>query len=252
MSAESRLFYQEFGKGSPLVLLHGFFDTGDIWKPWIPKFAETYRVIVPDLRGHGRSENPSGLYTHRESAIDILNLLDYIGIDRFQAIGLASGAMSLLHAATLQPERVASMVLLSGTPYFPENARTILRSIYEFGPEITQLLKQWHPRGEEQIQSLFKQFRSFGEDYEEMNFTPPMLSQIKASTLIIHGDRNVFFPVELALEMYQAIPNSYLWIVPNGDHTLLFSEWGGSFPGKEVFANLTLDFLAGKWSVNKK
>jgi len=252
MSAESHLYYQEFGKGSPLVLLHGFFDTGDIWKPWIPKFAETYRVIVPDLRGHGRSENPSGRYTHRESAIDILNLLDYIGIDRFQAIGLATGAMSLLHVATLQPERVASMVLLSGTPYFPENARAILRSIYEFGPEITQLLKQLHPRGEEQIQSLFKQFRSFGEDYEEMNFTPPILGQVKADTLIIHGDRNVFFPVELALEMYRAIPNSYLWTVPNGDHTLLFSEWGGSFPGKEVFANLALDFLAGKWSENKK
>ena len=252
MSAESHLFYQEFGKGSPLVLLHGFFDTGDIWKPWIPKFAETYRVIVPDLRGHGRSENPSGRFTHRESAIDILNLLDHIGIDRFQAIGLATGAMSLLHTALLQPERIASMVLLSGTPYFPENARTILRSIFEFGPEATQLLKQWHPRGEEQIQSLFKQFRSFGEDYEEMNFTPPMLGQIKADTLIIHGDQNGFFPVELALEMYRAIPNSHLWVVPNGDHSLLVDVWGASFPGKDVFANVALDFLAGKWSVNKK
>lgn len=252
MSVESHLFYQEFGKGSPLILLHGFFDTGDIWKPWIPKFAEIYRVIVPDLRGHGRSANPSGRYTHRESATDILKLLDHIGIDRFQAIGLATGAMSLLHIATRHPQRVASMVLLSGTPYFPEKARTILRSIFEFGPEITQLLKKWHPGGEKQIQGLFKQFRSFGDDYDEMNFTPPYLGQIVADTLIIHGDRNGFFPVELALEMYRAIPNSYLWIVPNGDHTLLFDEWGGSFPGKEVFANLALDFLAGKWVMNRK
>ena len=55
-----------------------------------------------------------------------------------------------------------------------------------------------------------------------MNFTAPLLSTIKAKTLIIHGDRDNFFPVNIPVEMYNAIPDAYLWIVPNGVHVPIF------------------------------
>jgi pimeloyl-ACP methyl ester carboxylesterase len=51
-----------------------------------------------------------------------------------------------------------------------------------------------------------------------MNFTPPYLSTITARTLIVHGDRDPFFPVSIPVEVYRAIPDSYLWVVPNGGH----------------------------------
>src|SRR5688572_3583082 len=57
-----------------------------------------YRVIVPDLRGHGRSTNPGGAFTFRQCAQDVLALLDGLGLDRTKAIGLSMGAKTLLHA----------------------------------------------------------------------------------------------------------------------------------------------------------
>ncbi len=246
------LFYRVYGNGSPLVLLHGFFGTGALWDPWIPELAERYRVIVPDLRGHGRSSNPSGRFTHRESATDILALLDEIGVDRFRAIGASSGAMTLIHIATRQPDRVAGLVLLGGTPYFPETARAIQRSssLGSIPPKMMRQLEDWHPGGEAQIKALSEQFHSFGDNYEDMSFTSPYLSTILAPTLIIHGDRDEHFPVEIAVEMYRSIPHSYLWVVPKGNHSLISDEWDGSFPGEEMFVDVTLDFLNGKWSTD--
>jgi pimeloyl-ACP methyl ester carboxylesterase len=62
-----------------------------------------------------------------------------------------------------------------------------------------------------------------------MNFTPPLLSTITARTLIVHGDRDPFYPVSLPVEMYAAIPRSYLWVVPNGGHGPIFGEMTESF-----------------------
>jgi pimeloyl-ACP methyl ester carboxylesterase len=79
------------------------------------------------LRGHGRSTNPSKEFTFRQLSLDVFSLLDHLGVERCKAIGLSMGAKTLLHLATQQPARVEAMVLLSAAPYFPEQARAIMR-----------------------------------------------------------------------------------------------------------------------------
>jgi pimeloyl-ACP methyl ester carboxylesterase len=74
-----------------------------------------------------------------------------------------------------------------------------------------------------------------------MNFTPPYLSTITARTLIVHGDRDPIYPVSLALEMYSAIPLSYLWIIPNGEHGMIFNMI-------ERFNETAMAFLRGEWN----
>ena len=99
-------------------------------------------------------------------------------------------------------------------------------------------MQQRHPRGDEQIQELFRLGRAFAEQYDDMNFTPPYLSTITARTLLIFGDRDPFYPVSIALDMHNAIPRSYLWIVPNGGHV----------PGLNApFVPSLLPFLRGEW-----
>jgi len=73
-----------------------------------------------------------------------------------------------------------------------------------------------------------------------MAFTPPLLASITAKTLVVHGDRDDFFPVPIPVEMYRSIPNSYLWIVPNGGHVPIGDH-------AEEFKRLALEFLGGKW-----
>src|SRR2546429_9785210 len=116
------MYYEIRGAGEPLVLLHGGTGAGVNWSLIFKDAPAGYRLIVPDLRGHGRSTNPSAAFTFRQSALDVFAMLDHLGIEQFKAVGMSLGAKSLLHMATQQPERIKAMVLVSGPPYFPEQA----------------------------------------------------------------------------------------------------------------------------------
>src|SRR5437762_7442895 len=101
-----QMYYEERGEGEPLLLLHGFTGIGADWRHVFPSDPGGCRVIVPDLRGHGRSTNPSNAFTFRQSASDVLALLDRLGVSRVKAIGMSAGAKTLLHMATKQPGRI--------------------------------------------------------------------------------------------------------------------------------------------------
>ncbi len=235
------MYYEIYGQGEPLVLLHGFTGSGKNWASIVDDFSGKYQVIVPDLRGHGQSTNPGNEFTHRQSALDVFALLDHLGIDDFKAMGISTGGMTLLHAATQQPERVSAMVLIGSTIYFPEQAREIMRSVIveSQSEESWAGMRQEHVHGDEQIKSLWNLFYNFQYNYDDMNFTAPYLSTIKARTLIVHGDRDDFFPVSIPIEMYLAIPNSALWIVPEGGHVPVFGE------NEAYFIQRATSFLKG-------
>jgi pimeloyl-ACP methyl ester carboxylesterase len=217
---DAEIFCREIGEGPTLVLLHGFFATGARWDAYIPILANQYHLLIPDLRGHGRSTNPSNCFTHRQSALDIYALLDQCKVNTFLAAGYSSGGMTLLHMATQQPERVKAMALFGAPSYIPEQARVISRSVTmpDASNPALEYFRTIHIHGDDQIRALHEQFQGFSANYDDLNFTPPYLSTITARTLIVHGDRDELFPVAIPVEMYAAIPNASLWIVPNAGH----------------------------------
>ena len=95
-----RMHYQRHGQGGPLLLLHGFTGAGGDWAPFVEPLSREHELIIPDLRGHGRSTNPSGTYTHRQAALDVLAMLDRLEVGSVKAIGVSGGANALLHMAT--------------------------------------------------------------------------------------------------------------------------------------------------------
>src|SRR4051812_40307095 len=212
------MYFETRGDGQPLVLLHGGGGVGANWQMIFPTVPATYQLIVPDLRGHGRSTNPTGEFTFRQSALDVFALLDHLGITQFKAVGISMGAKTLLHMATQQPARVEAMVLVSAAPYFPEQARAIMREVSaaDHTEAEWRQMREWHKQGDDQIRALWRLPGLFKDSYTDISFTPPLLSTITARTLIVHGDRDPLYPVNLATEMYAAIPRAYLWIIPNG------------------------------------
>ena len=108
------------------------------------------------------------------------------------------------------------MVLVSATPYFPAPARAAMAQLSAdaFSDAEWAAQRQRHVHGDDQIRMLFEQMRGLKDSYDDMAFTPPLLATITARTLIVHGDRDPLYPVELAMEMYRAIPASALWVVP--------------------------------------
>jgi pimeloyl-ACP methyl ester carboxylesterase len=245
---ECELYVRTVGSGPPLVLLHGFTSSGASWEPFVEPLAREYTLIVPDLRGHGRSTNPSNQFTHSQAARDIFALLDRLGVDHFRAMGMSTGAMTLLHSATQQPARVEAMVLLGGTTYYPERARAIIRrsTVESATPERLEEMRRTHSHGDEQIRSLLAQFHGFKDSYDDMNFTPPYLSTITARTLVVHGDRDEYFALSIPLEIHRSIPGAHLWIVPHCGHGLLRETFASGL-GKEMFLHTALAFLRGEW-----
>jgi pimeloyl-ACP methyl ester carboxylesterase len=237
------MYYEEYGAGEPLVLLHGFGGCSQNWLPFIAELSERHRLVVVDLRGHGHSTNPENKFTHREAASDVFLLLEKLAVGHFSAMGMSSGGMTLLHMATSQPKRIDAMVLISATSHFPDEARAIMRraSLETMPKEVQEMYRECAKRGDAQIRQLIAQFNAFHKDYDDMNFTAQGLSTITARTLVVHGDRDRFFPVEIPVSIYRSIPDAALWIIPGGDHVPIYDS---TVP----FTSTALRFLDGAGS----
>jgi pimeloyl-ACP methyl ester carboxylesterase len=150
------------------------------------------------------------------------------------------GGNILLHMATLQPERIEAMVLVSATMHFPEQARAIMAQVPQAAdqpPQEWEIMRKRHRHGDQQIVALWDWARGMKDSRDDMDFTPQSLSKITASTLIVYGDHDFLYPVEMAVEMYRAIPRSALWVVPNGGHGPVF------FDAAPLFAQTALAFF---------
>ena len=234
------MYYEEYGVGEPVVLLHGFGGCARNWHPFVDELSERHRLLVVELRGHGHSTNPDNRFTHREAAGDVFRLLDRLGVEHFSAMGMSSGGMTLLHMATSQPRRIDSMVLISATTHFPDQARAIMRraSLATMPQEVQEMYRECAKRGDEQIRQLIAQFNAFHDDHDDMNFTAQGLSTVTARTLVVHGDRDRFFPVDIPVNIYRSIPDAALWVIPGGDHVPVYDS-------RVPFASTALRFLDG-------
>ena len=222
------MHYEIDGTVEPLLLLHGGTGCHEDWNyAGREEFLQEYSVITPDNRGHGATNNPSSEITHRQCALDTFSLLDALGIRECRAIGFSMGENILLHIATRQPERLEAMILVSATLYFHEQARMIMRQVpssEEQPAEEWERMRRSHKGGDHQITRLWDWTRGLQDSYDDMNFTPPLMSRVISRTLIVYGDRDPLYPVEMALAMYRAIPGSALCVVPDGGHGPIFGD----------------------------
>src|SRR5215468_5905054 len=238
------MHYERRGEGEVLLLLHGGMGIGEDWRHIFASDPPGHSVIVPDLRGHGRSTNPPQEFTFKACAEDVRELLERLRIDRVKAIGMSMGAKTLLHLATAHPQLIDAMVLVSATPRFPDPlreaaARFTREALAQLSAPERDALRARHVHGDEQIARLYDMTRSFAISYDDMAFTPANLATITARTLIVHGDRDPLYPVELAVELLRGIPGSALWVIPNGGHGPIFGERAALFRAE------ALAFLAG-------
>ncbi len=104
------------GQGEPVLLLHGLGSRSADWQLQIPVLAAAYRVIVPDLRGHGVSPKPPGPYTMTMMADDVVALLDSLNVGSVHVLGLSMGGMIGFQLAVDRPERVRSLIVVNSTP----------------------------------------------------------------------------------------------------------------------------------------
>ena len=129
-----RMHVAEAGEGEPLVLLHGWPQHWYVWRHLIPRLAESYRVICPDLRGHGWTEAPPDGYEKEQFAGDVFNLLDAMGLERVRLVGHDWGGFAGFLMCLRAPERVERYVVMNtGHPWLQMSAR-----------QVPQLYRLWY------------------------------------------------------------------------------------------------------------
>ena len=111
LASSEFIYFTERGSGPPLLLVHGLMITGEMFEPVIEHLAARHRVIVPDLRGHGRSRGLPPPYTAAQLASDLSRLLDYLGIDSTSVLGYSQGGAIAQQLVLDHPQRCDRLVL---------------------------------------------------------------------------------------------------------------------------------------------
>ena len=238
---ECDIYYTVQGSGEPILLVHPFTRIGRCWQTIFKNLDKSYQLIIPDIRGHGQSKNQAEIFSFDQAAHDLLTVLDKLQIEKCRAIGMSAGAGILLHMTTKQPSRFQELVVIAGAPYLSQETRSHLSqsstdNLTEKGWDI---LNERHPGGVEQIEAIWKNLRDFGNNTEDVSH---LLKNIRAKTMIVHGDKDELFPVSVSLEMYDKIPNSSLWVMPNTNHYTIFDKDFDTVQ-KEHFENEVLRFF---------
>lgn len=218
-----KMYVERHGQGSPLFCLHNFSaNSRDRFYPLLPILQEHYECFLVDLRGHGRSDNPSGKWTHEQSARDVIELLDQLGLERVRVLATSSGAMTMLRVAQYAPNRIEALVLDSTTYRVPPEARGYYKDPMTLSPKLVQYYKKANEvYGENYWSVLAQTFYDFRLPECDINIPLENLKKIVAPTLIIAGDRDFFFPIDIHVEMKQMIPTSELLVVPNTAHIVM-------------------------------
>ncbi len=202
------LYYQERGKGTPFVLLHGNGEDSSYFQHQIEFLSQQYQVIAVDTRGHGKSPRGAAPFTIGQFAEDLNKLMDRLGIEAAILLGFSDGANIGMKFALQYPERVKALILNGGNL----NSRGIKGSIQlpiEIGYRAAKLFAQKSAKARRNMEML-------GLMVHHPNILPQQLQAIQAPTLVIAGTRDMVKTAHTQ-EIAAHIPNARLAILP-GNH----------------------------------
>jgi pimeloyl-ACP methyl ester carboxylesterase len=209
--AGARIWYASAGNGPAVVLLHGGLGHSGNWGHQVPALlAAGFRTIVVDSRGHGRSTRDERPYSYELMASDVLAVLDASGVERAHIVGWSDGACSGLIAASIAPERVAS-VFFFGCNMDPSGV-----SEFDFNPD--SALGRCFSRHAKDYKALSPtpgDFSAFSAAVDEMmksqpNYTTADLAAIGTPVTIVHSEHDEFIKREHAEYLARTIPGAKL------------------------------------------
>ena len=105
------VYYEVYGSGNPLFLLHGYAGSSKAWYPYVDEYAKYFKVYLVDLNGHGRSGPFTGKLSIRAAAEELLDLIKYLDLEQIQGIGNSYGWDVLFQLALLDTQLVQSMII---------------------------------------------------------------------------------------------------------------------------------------------
>lgn len=204
---EIQLHYCERGAGVPLVLLHGNGEDGSYFVHQMDYFAQRYRVIAPDTRGHGKSPRGNAPFTLEQFAQDLKDTLDRLGLKRILLLGFSDGANIAL-IFTLRWPRYVEKLVLNGGNLDPKGVKWTVQLPIWMGYGLVRLLETVDRRARpkrELLELMVKQ----------PDLRPEQLSAIRRPTLVVAGERDMIRREHTAC-IARPIPGAELAVLPGG------------------------------------
>jgi pimeloyl-ACP methyl ester carboxylesterase len=247
------MYYQACGSGRPLILLHGGGEVSGAWAPHIQILSKHFRVIAPDSRGHGLTENTIHPLSYRLLADDLSALIQELGLIKPILCGWSDGANIALDLGMRYPDLAGGLILNGLFTRISEQYREALKSFWVLAPGVVDFerLEQDAPAIVQDLQQ--KHSSLYGPDYWKTLFidlsvlflTPPGYTKadyimVQVPTLIVSGDRDEFLPVEEHVETYRLIPGAELEIILGATHWLPVTH-------VEIFVDAILAFVNRHW-----
>lgn len=234
------LYFTERGSGSPLLLVHGLMVTGEMFEPVIEHYAPRHRVIVPDLRGHGRSRGLPPPYTAAQLASDLSRLLDHLGLASAAVLGYSQGGAIAQQLVLDHPKCCDRLVLACtyafnmATPSEWLEGHLLPPLVYILGVKrfakfvVSQGLEQL---GKERADWLANLMASQDRKLMVSAWNATMafdsrrrLSEIGCPTLVVAGSNDQAVPIHHAKMLHDGIPGSRLVVIDGAGHGLIWTH----------------------------
>lgn len=207
MNAEEFHFIEQ-GKNFPLILLHGNGEDCSYFEHQMNPFAEHFRVIALDTRGHGKTPRGNAPFTIRQFAEDLSTFMDQHGIVKAHILGFSDGGNIAMVFAMTHPEKVEKLVL-NGANLDASDVKRNVQIPIEIGYRIAKLFAKKSPDAKKKAEML-------GLMVNEPHISPEELKQIQSPTLVIAGEKDMIKEEHTRL-IAKSITKSTLTIIP-GDH----------------------------------
>ncbi|MER5625790.1 alpha/beta hydrolase [Streptosporangium sp. NPDC002544] len=232
---EVDLWYDEKGTGEPVVLMHGNFSDSRDFAGNLDTLSSHSRLLLPERRGHGHTADVAGPITIDNMAADMIAFAERIVGGPSSLVGYSAGAGVALWVATQRPDLVSQLVLIS-CAFDPAGLIVRPDAGGEWPPQVIKAYGEVSPDGEAHFPVIARKIAASVDDGAPL--TSEALAQVKCPTLVIAADDDIV-TLEHTLELYRALPDGYLAIVPGSSHLLLFEH-------PELCTRLVGDFLAGR------
>jgi pimeloyl-ACP methyl ester carboxylesterase len=212
-----KICYAVFGRGEPVILLHGGLANSNYWGNQVPALEKYCQVVVMDSRGHGRSTRDEQPIGYELMASDVIGVMDYLKVQKVAIVGWSDGAILGLVIAIRHPDRLTKLFAFAANTD-PSAAKENLGE--------SPVLKLSAARREKEYQQLSAtpdQYKSFRDQIRRMqqtqpNFTAEQLRSITVPVWIVDGDHEEVIKRENTLFMADQIPGAELLIQPGVSH----------------------------------
>lgn len=211
-----KMYYEVYGRGEPLLIIHGNGGSINNFMYQIPYFAQKYKVILADSRAQGKSVDLRDSLSYEMMTDDLNALLDSLHLKQCYVIGWSDGGINGLLMAIRHPDKVKKLAV-TGANLWPDTT-AVDPAVYHMVMKENNMVDDSLKRARNPSPQLKQMHKLMHLLSYEPHITTQQLHTIQCPTLVIGGDHDVLLPKHTML-IAESIPQSYLWILPNSGHS---------------------------------